>query len=224
MQLVWAHGSVDHSSPPPSPEPIKEMIRGNAEGEVQSVKNFKEKSKDNVEANHSGYKHHEKVSAVNHLQIVDVKMSAFPSLHPLVVHFPIVLLLILPLLLCLWIWSSKKEFYYLSLSISGGGTLSAVIASTVLHPHTTGLTEAMRQVLAKHDFWAYSTTLSALISTLILISLIKFKPSKTLKVLLVSSSLYSAIAVSITGHYGATLTHIYGIGPQGKLIEVHNDN
>gem|GEM_PF-5308898 len=31
----------------------------------------------------------------------------------------------------------------------------------------------------------------------------------------------TAIVVAITGHHGAKLTHIYGVGPQGDFLETH---
>ncbi|MBD1208588.1 MAG: hypothetical protein H9535_09165 [Ignavibacteria bacterium] len=31
----------------------------------------------------------------------------------------------------------------------------------------------------------------------------------------------TAVAVAVTGHHGAKLTHIYGVGPQGNFLETH---
>jgi len=32
--------------------------------------------------------------------------------------------------------------------------------------------------------------------------------------------IFSAVSVSIAGHWGAYLTHVEGVGPQGKFIEI----
>lgn len=223
MQLVWSHGGEDHSSPSIPPQPVNERVQGIDEGEIHPEKPIGEKIEVS-EAIHSEHNHHEKAPTINESKIVDAKMSDFPSLHPLVVHFPIVLLVLLPLLLSLWIWRSKKELLYLSLLIAAGGSLGALVASTVLHPHTSGLSEVMRQVLAKHDYWAYSTTGSAFITLAILVLLIKFEKVKALKVLVLIASIYTAIAVSFAGHYGATLTHIHGVGSQGQYLEANHDH
>ncbi|MGH1434895.1 MAG: DUF2231 domain-containing protein [Lewinella sp.] len=161
----------------------------------------------------------------NHLmvtesKIVDASMSDFSNLHPLVVHFPIVLVLlaVLTQIASLFIW--KKQMDWATLLLLFGGLLSAYVASVFVHPHTTGLSEAASMVLEKHDQFAYYTLWFSGIGLLFkVISFLLLKDKLWLELTIVLLLASAAFSVSKAGHYGATLAHIHGVGVQGKFIE-----
>lgn len=157
-------------------------------------------------------------------EIVDAAMSDFSNLHPLVVHFPIVLLLLafLAQVISFFLW--KKQLNWATFLLLIGGFLGAYIASTYVHPHTTGLSEAAKLVLEKHDLFAdYTIWLSGLGLLLKGISLFILKDKVWFEIVIALLLAGAAYSVSQAGHYGATLAHIHGVGIQGKFIESHDD-
>lgn len=165
----------------------------------------------------------------NHLMIkeskvVNAKMSDFSNLHPLVVHFPIVLLLLafFTQIASFFLW--KKQFNWATLLLLVGGFVGAYIASTFVHPHTTGLTEAATLVLEKHDLFADITMWFSGMGLLSKgISMILFKNKIWFEIIIALLLAGAAYSVSQAGHYGATLAHIHGVGVQGKFIESQDD-
>jgi uncharacterized membrane protein len=159
-----------------------------------------------------------------HSTIVEAKFSDFPSLHPLLVHFPIVLLLLafLTQLLALFVW--KKEFSLLTGILLLGGYVGAYLVSTLFHPHTGELSEAAQQVLDLHDRYAEYTIWASGIALLLKVASHFFLKRKLwMEVLVVVAIAGAAWSVSHAGHYGATLVHLHGVGPQGNHLEMHED-
>ena len=143
-----------------------------------------------------------------------VGLDAFPTLHPMVVHVPVVLL---PFALMLFVmeWRSRPEKASLAVIISAmGGATGAIVASFWLHPHVASLNREAWAVLEAHEFFAYTTTGLASSATICLgfrhfrwnhhdrkwWTLIAF-------ILLAASSL----TVAATGHLGATLSHVHEV-------------
>ena len=174
----------------------------------------------------TSHDHHE---MDNHLmikesKIVDAAMSDFSNLHPLVVHFPIVLLLLafFAQIASFFLW--KKQFNWATLLLLAGGFLGAYVTSTYIHPHTTDLTVAATLVLEKHDLFAdYTIWLSGIGLLLKTVSLFLLKDKLWLEIIIALLLAGAAYSVSQAGHYGATLAHIHGVGVQGKFIESQND-
>ena len=84
-------------------------------------------------------------------------LSEFPSKHPMIVHFPIVLLLVafFTQLASFFIWG--KELSMVTLVLLAGGAIGAYIASNFAHPHTTELNDVAAQLLTLHeDYAAYA--------------------------------------------------------------------
>lgn len=165
----------------------------------------------------------------NHLMItessiVDASMDDFSTLHPLVVHFPIVFLLLafLTQVAAFFLW--KKQLNWITLLLLAGGFLGAYVASSFVHPHTTGLSEAAKMVLEKHESLAsYTLWLSGVGLLLKATGQFLLKDKIWLEILIALLLAGATTTVSIAGHYGATLTHIHGIGVQGNFIEAHDD-
>lgn len=156
--------------------------------------------------------------------IVEAKFSDFPTLHPLLVHFPIALLLLafLTQLLALFVW--KKELSLITGILLLGGFAGAYLVSTFFHPHTGELSDAAQQVLDLHDRYAGYTVWGSGMALLLKVASHFFLKRKLwMEILVVVAVAWTAWSVSHTGHYGASLVHLHGVGPQGKYLKTHED-
>ena len=150
----------------------------------------------------------------------DLSLSDFPTLHPVVVHAPVTLIPIAFLFSLLNLRSNHRMFIWLTLGFAVAGLLGGVVAAFPLHPHTTGLSEAAKVTLQKHDFFAYGTLW--LTSAAVLVALFcVWRPTRIIKAGLCAVLLFSTLAVAITGHYGGTLAYVHGIGVQGQFLSTH---
>jgi len=168
------------------------------------------------------HEEHEHAAHEEESTIVNAGWNDFPTLHPLLVHFPIILLLLafLTQLLALFVW--KKELSLITAVLLLGGFVGAYFASTSFHPHTGELSDAAQQVLDLHDRYAGFTVWSSGIALLLKIAshfLLKRKLWVEIAVVIVLAG--AAYSVSHAAHYGATLVHLHGVGPQGKYLETH---
>lgn len=147
-------------------------------------------------------------------------ISEFPSKHPMIVHFPIVLLLLafLTQLASFFFW--KNELSLITLILLFGGALGAYIASNFAHPHTTELNEVAAQILTLHeDYAAYAKWSSIVALVLKAISHFYLKRKLRGEILIALILAGSAYTVGQAGHYGAALTHLHGIGVKGEFLE-----
>ena len=163
---------------------------------------------------------HEHEGQIMPSTIVKARLSDFPTLHPLLVHFPIVFLLLafLTQFLALFVW--KKEFSLLTGILLLGGFGGAYLVSMFFHPHTGELSEAAQQVLGLHDRYAdYTIWISGIALLLKAVSHFLLKRKLWMEILVVAAIAGAAWSVSHAGHYGATLVHLHGVGPQGKYLE-----
>jgi len=146
----------------------------------------------------------------------------FPSNHPLIVHFVIVLLIIGAIIFCVNIFFRKKELAWTAFLLFLTGLAAAFIASYALHPHTAGLTEEAERILELHDFWAFTTIRVGTVGSLFMgFNLFFLQKNRPILILVGVVLLVTAYSVSMAGHYGAHLVHIEGVGPQGNFLEEH---
>lgn len=178
--------------------------------------------------------HHEKKDSVQqagvvadtsktlHSAINASKSEGFSTLHPLMVHFPIVLLIIAAILQIVGLFYAKNNWDYITLFLLAGGVLGAYISGSYLHPHTEELTSSASEILAQHEFFASLTLYSSFAALILKIGgMVIFKSKKRVfEIVVALVLLFSAVSVSIAGHWGAYLTHVEGVGPQGKFIEI----
>ena len=143
----------------------------------------------------------------------------FPNLHPLVVHFPIVLILISAALQAVLVFKDWPPVRWITLAMMVGGFAGALAASTVFHAMPTGLSPQVADVFSAHEQYAsYALWLSGI--TLLLGGVGEFFQlrRRAFDVLLLVAALTAAGAVSVAGHHGAQLVYIAGVGPQGHLV------
>ena len=90
----------------------------------------------------------------------------------------------------------------------------AILATFLVHPHDLVLSHKTEEILNMHDYFAYLTlifTILGCISLIIHFKFIKFfKIEVKFYIPLILITL-STLSVGITGHYGASLSHVYDI-------------
>ncbi len=151
------------------------------------------------------------------------ELNDFPSLHPLVVHFPIVLLLLAALSQFVGLFVFKEQLSWITLVLVFLGFIGALLASRYIHPYTVELAPGPAWLLEQHEQYA-NWTLYAGIIALILKALSHFLLRRKLwaEILVLIALGFSTFFVTTASHYGAQLTHIEGVGPQGHYLEMHS--
>ncbi|WP_373056667.1 DUF2231 domain-containing protein [Zunongwangia sp. H14] len=150
---------------------------------------------------------------------VAADFNEFPNLHPLVVHFPVVLLIFAAVLQLLQLFRLNRTLDWVILLLIGSGFIAAYIAANFVHPHTEGLTETAKKVLEHHDTYAtWVLWSSATGAVLKLVSLFGLKQNRKFEIGVSLVILLSAYAVSQAGHYGSQLVYIEGVGPQVDFL------
>lgn len=165
--------------------------------------------------------HHHDESMAHDEKKVTADLADFPTLHPLIVHFAIVLILVATGIQLLNLYFMKKEISWIITAILFAGVLTAWLAAKNFHPHTHGISEHAKLVLDQHDKWADWTINSGIVALILQIAnLFLFKDKRWAVGVVMIALAVSAYSVSRAGHYGAQLVHIEGIGPQGKFLEM----
>jgi uncharacterized membrane protein len=152
--------------------------------------------------------------------------SDFPSLHPLVVHFPIVLLLMAFILQAASLFVFREPLSWVVLITLAFGFAGAIIAGKYVHPHTTDtISEHAALVLAEHERFASLTIWFSGAGLLLkIVSRFFLKRKLWAEIIITIVLLGAAISVGIAGHHGAQLVHIEGIGAQGNFLETNHSH
>ncbi|MDP2421396.1 DUF2231 domain-containing protein [Sediminibacterium sp.] len=144
----------------------------------------------------------------------------FSSLHPLAVHFPIVLILLAVAFQAVLVIKDWKQIRWATFFIMAAAFISALAASTILHaePSADAPNAAMEMFEAHEKYAAYTLWMSGI--TLLLKSIgIFFKIFRRMyDILVLIAAIIAAVFLSIAGHHGARLTHVAGVGPMGKYL------
>jgi len=149
----------------------------------------------------------------------------FPNLHPMVVHFPIVLLFLAFITQLLGFFMYRKEFSWITLFLLLGGFIGAVLATQVFHAHAGGVSEHVHKIFETHEYYGKATLLLsgiALVLKILSHFLLRRKLWAEIIVFLVVTA--STVTVGLAGHLGSQLVNIENVGPQGHhLVKHHNE-
>lgn len=150
----------------------------------------------------------------------DISFAEFPNYHPMVVHFPIVLLIVAVItqLLCLF-RPVDSTLRWVTFYLLLGGTVGAFLAINIFDAHVSGdVSNEIFDAYETHHQFADLTFWAAVIASLVRLVANIWVKKKWMEVLLVLLVLVSGTLVAITGHHGAGLTYIHGVGPQGDKV------
>lgn len=197
--------------------------------QVNAHEGHKKKKQDStaVQPEHvqGGTIHHHDEAMPSNQSKVKADLDDFPTLHPLIVHFAIVLIIVAAALQLLNLILIKKEIAWIIAAILLIGVLAAWMAGKNFHPHTHGISDHAKMVLEQHDKWADWTIYTGIISLILqLANLFVFKSKRWAMTIIAVILVASGYSVSCAGHYGAQLVHIEAIGPQGKYLEMEHHN
>lgn len=145
----------------------------------------------------------------------------FPSLHPLIVHFPIVLILLAVAFQVVVVWKPHwRQIRWTTLFIMAGAFFSALAASTIFHAMPSAdAPKAAMEMFEAHEKYAQLTLWMSGITLLLKSIGIFFKINRRLyEVIVLIAAIIAAIFLSITGHHGARVTHVAGVGPMGRYL------
>ena len=150
----------------------------------------------------------------------------FPSLHPLAVHFPVVLILIAFAFQAVVTWKLEwTQIRWATLLLMGAAFASALAASTLFHAMLSpSAPKSCWIVFNEHEKYAqYTLWMSG--ATLLIKAIGEFYKinKRSFEVLVLLVSLLSVVFLSLTGHAGARLTHIQGVGPMGRYLGTEED-
>lgn len=149
--------------------------------------------------------------------------DSFVTYHPLVVHFPIVLLIVVAFIQLFNLYFRKTELSWLVLVLTLAGFIGAYLSSSYFHPHTHDLNATSKEILTLHETWARYTQWSSCAAFLLVVVNFFFLKRKFWMEMVVAMLLItSATFVSLAAHHGAMLVHQQGVGPQGKFIHQHH--
>lgn len=152
-------------------------------------------------------------------------LDEFPNYHPLVVHFPIVLLLIAAAMQLFGFFIKSEGYHRTILALAALGYASAYFAAAWRHPHIDPemVSDAIKYVFDEHQLYAKWAVWLGGAGALAKAVELYFKRKVVFVILTTLLLIGAAGAVSLSGHHGAELVHKHGVGTQGKYLETHED-
>lgn len=161
-------------------------------------------------------------------------VEEFPNYHPLVVHFPIVLLLLAALMQVAGFFIRSEGYHRTILVLGVLGYATAWFAAAWRHPHIDpdAVSAAAKHIFDEHQKYARWSVWAGGAGALAKGIELYFK--RRMVWALLTTLLLSGAAglVAVSGHHGAELVHKHGIGPKGGFLkkstasippEVHED-
>lgn len=143
----------------------------------------------------------------------DAFFSEFSSLHPLMVHFPVALLLLAPVMQGVSLIRGGPDWLSAAAFCSFAGFVTAVLASRIFHAEPIDASPQAKQIFRLHEQYAsfllWAAGLAVFLKTVALI--LPSRRRMILEVLAFSVMMAAAAVVSVTGHLGAQLTHVHRV-------------
>ena len=150
-------------------------------------------------------------------------LTEFPTIHPMIVHFPIVLLIVAAFVQIASFFVFRRELGWMVVVFVLIGAIGAYLASYVYHPHTTGLNANAERLLLEHELYAdYTVWLSIGGLFAKVMSQFALKRAWWSEAVVTLLLIGSAVAVALAGHHGAELVHKEGVGAKGAFLEMHD--
>ena len=146
-------------------------------------------------------------------------LKEFHNLHPLIVHFPIVLLLLAMLAqFAVLFFPKNNQLKWLMFLLLLTGCIGTFIAiQTAVHISGDADDKAI-EIFEAHQRFGNLTLWFSLVATIFCFATIKWFKKKYLEILLTVLLITISVFVTITGHHGAQLVHIYDVGPKGNSV------
>ena len=147
-------------------------------------------------------------------------MIPIPSpLHPAVVHFPIVLILIGTAIACAAVLLRRWHLPAIAavcLSLGAVGSIAATVTGGADEEMVGELGQAAENVLEEHEEWGEATRNLAVVAAIFSLAaalLGRFPiPARIVGAIAALLALSAAFAVAQTGHYGGQLVYRHGAG------------
>lgn len=140
-------------------------------------------------------------------------------LHPAIVHFPIVLLIVAAPIAVVSIFLPKWHLPILAALLLSGGFVGSVAATWTgdQEEEMAGeISATAERVLDSHEEWGERTQVlagSSALLAILTVALLRFpRISRGLAVLAALGSAATALAVAQTGHFGGQLVYKHGLG------------
>lgn len=153
-------------------------------------------------------------------------LKDFPRLHPLVVHFPIVFLILAFLIQIVSFFVFSKELSWVTLFLIVFGFIGAYVATHIFHggdPDLSSLTAIARENFERHEQFAdYTVWVSGIAAAVKILSHFLFRRKLWTEIIAAVLMAVSVYTITITGDMGSRLVHIDAIGVQGNKIPLHD--
>ena len=146
-------------------------------------------------------------------------LKEFPNLHPLIVHFPIVLLLLAMLAqLAVLFFPKNYQLKWLTFLLLLTGCIGTFIAIQTAVHISGDADDKTLEIFETHQRFGTLTLWFSLAATIIRFATLKWFKKKLLEIILTILLITISVFVTITGHHGAQLVHIYDVGPKGNNV------
>ncbi len=137
--------------------------------------------------------------------------------HPLVIHFPIVLLILYSIAEVYQLISGNYKLNSMLLIILGAGIVAAIGAVISGNAEASSIATnslPLKETIEAHETWATFTLFTFTGIFLIKISSIKSKSKKQLRFIILFLVILGCIFVYLTGTTGGKLVYKYGVGTE----------